>query len=322
MAAFPHRGAFAFEEAPFGELTHGLQAFEALSSHRGHGGASVEINFTCMDAEPSLPGGARRHALCWVSPSGFIPRTHVFPLRVNGEVRQTSRVGHLYVVLDLDRLATPLGEHDVPCATLPPPAVVACYVPRRLDPTLSPHVLLVSVLSDAVARLAAADATTRVRALFDPRDGAYGALHWALADEAAALCDAKLLATYVANAARPERRAVRVANANFARGVAPSRGARALLFALGFRAVDGETIRLDGADRRRLDLLGDVAAMLRAHPEADPPWAKCAPGAGEEGRGGFLQSDARWNRPGFRGRAPPPPPPGSAPSSNGRWGRG
>ena len=321
---------FGFEEAPFGELRVGAAAFEAMSQARTMTGSGTTVEFfvSCVDADPNLSfhvggGSQRRLALCWVSPAGFVPRTHVWPLRVNAECRQVARVGHLFCVVDAARVPG-LGERDVSCATLAAEAIFASYVPRRLDPYRTPHGLLVSVTSDAVARLAAVPAPAAVRALVDARDGALGALHWVLAEEAGALCDVGLLATYVSNAARPDgaRRTIKVTNARFARGVAASRGARALLFVLGFRAVDGEAIRVEGVVDRTL--FEEVAALLRAPPGQDPPppWTRCSPdAAGEAPRGGFLQSDARWNRPGFQGRRPPPPPPGSAPSSNGRWGR-
>ena len=162
------------------------------------------------------------------------------------------------------------------------------------------------------------------------KNAAYGALHWLFREAA---CDARLLATYLENAARPvdPRRSIKVSNAAFAQRVAPSRGARALLYALGFRTCGIDCVRVDAvADAR---LFNDVAALLRRGETSDapsPPWTRCEPndaGGGSWGggdRGRFRNSDRFW-RTGDggqgRGPGPPPPPPGGAPSSGGAWGR-
>ena len=143
-----------------------------------------------------------------------------------------------------------------------------------------------------------------------------GALSWLFDDEMGALCDASILAKYVANAARnPQRRTINCANATFRRAVAPSPAAGALLYALGFRPSSaGLTVAsVDAA------LFDEVAALLRAPPALEPPWAACRAGGDNQGRGwgGWDGPAARrnnWNG-GRRGGAPPPPPPGANASS-------
>ena len=149
-----------------------------------------------------------------------------------------------------------------------------------------------------------------------PREGAMGALSW-LFDDEVGLCDASILARYVANAARnTQRRTINCNNATFRRAVAPSPAAGALLYALGFRPSAGglHVASVDAA------LFDEVAVLLRAPPTFEPPWAACR--AGGSTQGGFGTS--RWDGPsarrnnwngGRRGGAPPPPPPGANASS-------
>ena len=143
-----------------------------------------------------------------------------------------------------------------------------------------------------------------------------GALSW-LFDDEVGLCDASILAKYVANAARnPQRRTINCANATFRRAVAPSPAAGALLYALGFRPSAGG-LTVGAVDAQLYD---EVAALLRVPPALEPPWAACRAGDSQGGVGtrsrwdGPSQRRNNWNG-GRRGGAPPPPPPGANASS-------
>ena len=209
------------------------------------------------------------------------------------------------------------GGADIPTGALPVTAVLASFTPMRKNGEDAPVLLSVSMTTPAVAALAGlrGGEGVHVTAQQSPREGAMGALSW-LFDDEVGLCDASILARYVANAARnTQRRTINCNNATFRRAVAPSPAAGALLYALGFRPSSaGLTVGAVDAQ-----LYEEVAALLRAPPTFEPPWAACRAGGGNQGRGwgGWDGPAARrnnWNG-GRRGGAPPPPPPGANASS-------
>ena len=209
------------------------------------------------------------------------------------------------------------GGADIPTGALPVTAVLASFTPMRKNGD-APVLLSVSMTTPAVAALAGlrGGEGVHVTAQHSPREGAMGALSWLFDDEMGAMCDASILAKYVANAARnPQRRTINCANATFRRTVAPSPAAGALLYALGFRLSSAglTDATVDAA------LFDEVAALLRA-PPFEPPWAACRAGDNQGGVG----TRSRWDGPserrnnwtgGGRGGAPPPPPPGANASS-------
>ena len=210
------------------------------------------------------------------------------------------------------------GGADIPTGALPATAVLASFTPMRKNGD-APVLLTVSFTTPAVASLAGlrGGEGVHVTAQHSPREGALGALSWLFDDEMGAMCDASILAKYVANAAtNPQRRTINCANATFRRAVAASSAAGALLYAIGFRPSSaGLTVSAVDAQ-----LYEEVAALLRAPPNFEPPWAACRAGNNQGGVGtrsrwdGPSQRRNNWNG-GRRGGAPPPPPPGANASS-------
>ena len=306
------------ETCPFGELRHGAAAFEAVVAHgRADGGGEIPVAATCVHVDEALSQrlgqSARSLAFAWVSPEGYIPATHIWPLRPTQAFQQWARAGHTFALLDMEQVGETDGA-DIPTAALPATAVLASFTPARKNGD-APVLLTVSFTTPAVASLAGLRGGVHVTAQQSPREGAMAALSW-LFDDEVGLCDASILAKYVANAAHnPERRTINVNNATFRRAVAASPAAGALLHALGFRPSAGglHVASVDAA------LFDEVAALLRA-PPFEPPWAACRAGTTQGGVGtrsrwdGPSQRRNNWNG-GRRGGAPPPPPPGANASS-------
>ena len=306
------------ETCPFGELRHGAAAYEAVVARgRADGGGEIPIAATCVHVDEALSQrlgqSARSLAFAWVS-EGVIPATHIWPLRPTTAFQQWARAGHTFALLDMEQVGE-TGGADIPTRALPVTAVLASFTPMRKNGE-TPVLLTVSSTSAAVAGLAGlrGNESVHVTAQHSPREGAMGALSW-LFDDEVGLCDASILARYVANAARnPQRRTINCNNATFRRAVAPSPAAGALLYALGFRPSSaGLTVGAVDAQ-----LYEEIAALLRA-PPVEPPWAACRAGGDNQGRGwgGWDGPAARrnnWNG-GRRGGAPPPPPPGANASS-------
>ena len=307
------------ETCPFGELRHGAAAYEAVVAHgRADGGGEIPIAATCVHVDEALSQrlgqSARSLAFAWVSPAGMIPATHIWPLRPTQAFQQWARKGHTFALLDMDQVGE-TGGADIPTGALPVTAVLASFTPMRKNGD-APVLLSVSMTTPAVAALAGlrGGEGVHVTAQQSPREGAMGALSW-LFDDEVGLCDASILARYVANAARnTQRRTINCNNATFRRAVAPSPAAGALLYALGFRPSSaGLTVGAVDAQ-----LYEEIAALLRA-PPVEPPWAACR----ADTQGG-VSTRSRWDGPsqrrnnwngGRRGGAPPPPPPGANASS-------
>ena len=309
------------ETCPFGELRHGAAAYEAVVAHgRADGGGEIPVAATCVHVDEALSQrlgqSARSLAFAWVSPEVHIPATHIWPLRPTTAFQQWARAGHTFALLDMEQVGE-TGGADIPTAALPATAVLASFTPARKNGD-APVLLTVSFTTEAVASLAGlrGGEGVHVTAQQSPREGAMGALSWLFDDEMGALCDASILSKYVANAAtNPQRRTINCANATFRRAVAPSPAAGALLYAIGFRpSSSGLTVGAVDAQ-----LYEEVAALLRAPPNFEPPWAACRAGGDNQGRGwgGWDGPAARRNNwgGGRRGGAPPPPPPGANASS-------
>ena len=310
------------ETCPFGELRHGAAAYEAVVARgRADGGGEIPIAATCVHVDEALSQrlgqSARSLAFAWVSPEGHIPATHIWPLRPTTAFQQWARAGHTFALLDMEQVGEK-GGADSPTGALPATAVLASFTPMRKNGD-APVLLSVSMTTPAVAALAGlrGGEGVHVTAQHSPREGAMGALSWLFDDEMGALCDASILSKYVANAARnPQRRTINVNNATFRRAVAASPAAGALLHALGFRP-SARGLHVASVDAALFD---EVAALLRAPPNFEPPWAACRAGGTQGGVGtrsrwdGPSQRRNNWNG-GRRGGAPPPPPPGADASS-------
>ena len=177
-------------------------------------------------------------AFAWVSPGGrkYPLRRTIRPLRpttsafrLDGVGAAFSQAGHTFALLDMEQVGD-TGGADIPTGALPGTAVLASFTPMRKNGD-APVLLSVSMTTPAVAALAGlrGGEGVHVTAQQSPREGAMGALSWLFDDEMGAMCDASILAKYVANAARnPQRRTINCANATFRRAVAPSPAAGAL----------------------------------------------------------------------------------------------
>ena len=146
----------------------------------------------------------------------------------------------------------------------------------------------------------------------------------------------------------PKFRNIKTTSKAFVRGVDPP--SLALLSSVGFAIHEGEgVLKMDEpvstgaaatpsapptalllstldhlATLKRLRMARDAACYGRpSSPQELPPWASlCCESNGSRDAGGHWVSDAEvWTRAERNASMPPPPPPGSAPSSNGRWGR-
>ena len=282
------------ETCPFGELRHGAAAYEAVVARgRADGGGEIPIAATCVHVDEALSQrlgqSARSLAFAWVS-EGVIPATHIWPLRPTTAFQQWARAGHTFALLDMEQVGE-TGGVDIPTGALPATAVLASFTPMRKNGD-APVLLTVSFTSPAVASLAGlrGGEGVHVTAQHSQREGAMGALSWLFDDEMGAMCDASIVSKYIANAARnPQRRTINCANATFRRAVAPSPAAGALLYALGFRPSSaGLTVAsVDAA------LFDEVAALLRAPPDFEPPWAACRAG----GTQGGVGTRSRWDGP-------------------------
>ena len=213
---------------------------------------------TFSDADAALSGrlGAnpRRVSFAYCR-EGKIVTSHLWPLRPGYPVNQFARARHSFAVLETARLPAPrwAWPPEIEIASLPRNAVLACVTLRRKDPTGERIVVAVSAASDAIAALAGAVAPVGVAAPCARRCGALAALAWIFDDEGGVSCDADVVATYVSNVSRPvdPRRELNPQNAAFLRAVAPSAGARALLWQLGFRP-SGDVVRVDRRAGTRL----------------------------------------------------------------------
>ena len=189
------------------ELRHGAAAYEAVVAHgRADGGGEIPIAATCVHVDEALSQrlgqAARSLAFAWVSPQGVIPATHIWPLRPTQAFQQWARKGHTFALLDMEQVGA-TGGADIPTGALPVTAVLASFTPMRKNGEDAPVLLSVSMTTPAVAALAGlrGGEGVHVTAQQSPREGAMGALSW-LFDDEVGLCDASILARYVANAAR------------------------------------------------------------------------------------------------------------------------